>query len=198
MVSLFGAGPATHFRFQGLPPERLEDLPTDYPSTSGIELVETRRNPLGLPQPIYRFVTGEGALRGLPEVGVRPFYGQGLFDYIIRPRVGSRSIGPPSEFLTLWALLFCLSQLARYHPDTWVGALDPDNSTAAVTLEHGMEVALERAPSLIAEALQGPMPAQIHAQLQQWLEDAQAAGAPGGEVAAEPDELDEPDQANAP
>jgi hypothetical protein len=58
--------------------------------------------------------------------------------------------------MTLWALLFCLSELARYYPDTWVGALDPDRSTAAVTLEHGLDIALERAPELIAGALHGP------------------------------------------
>lgn len=49
----------------------------------------------------------------------------------------------------LWALLFCLSELARYYPDTWVSALDPDRSRAAVTLEHGLDVMLERTPRLI-------------------------------------------------
>ena len=30
---------------------------------------------------------------------------------LLRPRVGSEPVGPPSEFLTLYALLFCLSEL---------------------------------------------------------------------------------------
>lgn len=70
----------------------------------------------------------------------------------MRPRVGDAAIGPPSVFLTLWALLFCLSELARYYPNVWVRALDPDRSRAAVTLEHGLDLALEQTPSLINRA----------------------------------------------
>jgi hypothetical protein len=67
--------------------------------------------------------------------------------------------------MTLWALLFCLSELARYYPDTWVGALDPDRSTAAVTFEHGLDIALEQAPALISTALSGPIHALMREEL---------------------------------
>jgi hypothetical protein len=82
----------------------------------------------------------------------------------------------------LWAFLFCLSELARYYPDTWVSALDPDSSVAAVTLEHGLDIALERAPALIAEALRGPMSALIREELrrqrQETLDDAESPAQP--------------------
>jgi hypothetical protein len=80
---------------------------------------------------------------------------------------------PPSEFLTLWALLFCLSELARYYPDTWVYALDPDRSPAAVTIEHGLELALERTPALNSQALDGPIAHLIREDLRR--QGAQAA-----------------------
>lgn len=92
------------------------------------------------------------------EIGDRaPGSSSSSGDLIVRPRVGDAAIGPPTKFLTLWALLFCLSELARYYPDTWVRALDPDSSSAAVTIEHGLDLALELAPSLISEALSGPI-----------------------------------------
>jgi hypothetical protein len=177
--------PATHCRLRvGGAVVSLEQLPDNYPTTEGIEQAGTRRNVLGLEEPIYRFVQSDGSLRPIHEVGLRPFYSDLLStDYLIRPRVGTEPIGPPSEFLSLWALLFCLSGLARYHPDTWVGVLDPDRSIAAVTLEHGLEIALQRAPALIAEALSGPMTALLNEDVRRRIQEATAAAAAdvGGE-----------------
>jgi hypothetical protein len=43
-------------------------------------------------------------------------------------------------------------------PQTAVGgALDPDRSAGAVTLEHGLDLALEQTPGLIGQALRGPI-----------------------------------------
>ncbi len=71
----------------------------------------------------YRFVREDGSVRPLSEVGeAGPDSGLSR-RYVVRPRVGGAAVGPPSEFLTLWALLFCLSELARYYPDVWSVAL---------------------------------------------------------------------------
>lgn len=125
---------------------------------AGIEQDGSRPNPLGADEPVFKFVDEGGDLRPLSKVGVRPFWSQGVgSNFMVRPRVGEEAIPPPSEFLTLWALLFCLSELARYYPDTWVSALDPDRSPVAVSIEHGLELALQRAPALINQALDGPI-----------------------------------------
>jgi hypothetical protein len=105
----------------------------------------------------------------------------------VRPKVGDGNSEPPSEFLTFWALLFCLSELARYYPDTWVGALDPDRSTGAVTLEQCLDIALERAPSLINGALSGPIPELMRQEMRQ--REIEAAKDTGEEV---PEAADEP------
>lgn len=60
---------------------------------------------------------------------------------------------PPSPLLIWWALLFLLSMLARYHPQTWVDALNPDTSRLAVPLERVMGEALEAVPQLVLQAI---------------------------------------------
>jgi hypothetical protein len=134
----------------------LEELPNAYPTMAGIEQDGTRTRSFGPPETVFRFADEDGSLRSLTNVGVRPFWSEGVSGgFVVRPRVGEAAIPPASEFLTLWALLFCLSELARYHPDTWVSALDPDRLPAAVTIEHGLELALDRTPALISQALDG-------------------------------------------
>ena len=60
--------------------------------------------------------------------------------------------------MTLWALLFALSTLARYHPESWVAALNPDLSRIAVPLERGLDAALSAVPLLLLVALRrGPL-----------------------------------------
>jgi hypothetical protein len=163
-----------------------------YPTLLGIEEDGARPNPLtGLRQPIFRFPRADGTLRSLLEVGVRdPGAGQRSLDYLVRPAIGSDTRRePPSEFLTLWALLFCLSELARYYPDTWVAALDPDSSAQAVTLEHGLDVALARVPDLIVDALGGPRALMRDAAIRL---AAEGAGAESAEVEIETGEPEEP------
>lgn len=162
------------------------DLPDSYPTTRGIVQDGVRADVLG-EQPVYKFPREDGSLRTLSEVGTKPFYAErssGM--YIVRPKIGTDPIEPPSQFLTLWALLFGLSELARYYPDTWVSALDADTSIAAVTLEHGLDLALARAPSLIGDALRGPVDALMAEELHRRREDsADTEGAEGGDDTAD-------------
>jgi hypothetical protein len=148
-------------------------LPADYPTTHGIEESGTQTDVLGGTQQIVSFRNDDGGPRPLHDVGRREGGLQGKF--IVRPKVGTEAVGPPSEYLTLWALLFCLSDLARYYPDTWVAALDPDRSVAAVTLEEGLDIALERAPTLIAQALRGPIDELIREEAERLRAEAEAS-----------------------
>jgi hypothetical protein len=175
----------THGMFLLSPPADLDQLPRDYPTTRGIEQDGVRASLFGGDDPLFRFVGEDGAARKLHEVGLVPYWAEGPFgDLLVRPKVGTESIGPPSEFLTMYALLFCLSELARYYPETWVDALDPDRSQAAVTLEHGLEIATDQAPRLINEALSGPIVELFREQLRE--REAEAAAATGDEVPAAP------------
>jgi hypothetical protein len=153
-----------------------------------MEQAGIRANVFGGEEPVYRFPREDGSLRPLHEVGERPFYAEGLSsDLVVRPRIGTGTDAPPSEFLTLWALLWCLSELARYYPDTWVAALDPDRSPAAVTLERGLDIALEQTPRLIGEALGGPISALVQQELERRRQAASAVVDDQGE-ADEPEE----------
>jgi hypothetical protein len=119
------------------------------------QAVETLKAPLM--ETVLRFPRPEGGLRPLSEVGdtVRGASAGPPSHYVVRPRLGSGDGPPPSQLLTLWSLVFGLSNLAWYYPAVWVQALDPDSSRAAITLEHGMEVALAKVPELLAPALSG-------------------------------------------
>jgi hypothetical protein len=172
------------FHLYGLE-RRYEALPEVYPTTRGLEQVDVV--PELLPDaghPVFTFPREDGTLRPLYEVGVVDPDDSRRRQYFVRPRIGANNaVEPPSEFLTLWALMFCLSELARYYPSTWVAALNPDSSVHAVTLEHGLDVALEEAPRLIDQALSGPMDALMHEEIRR-VEAERAAEAetqdPGG------------------
>jgi hypothetical protein len=68
-----------------------------------------------------------------------------------RPAFASGTVLSP--LMTWWALLYALSMVARYEPDTWVGLLDVDSSALAVPLEGVLEDALEVVPHLVLDAL---------------------------------------------
>ncbi len=151
-------------------------MPATYPAIHGIVQDGSRVHVFGGEQPVFKFGREDGTPRPLHEIGtLMPDAVSSFGDRVVRPKVGHDAVGPPSEYLTLYALLFCLSELARYYPDTWVLALDPDQSTAAVTLERGLDVALERAPQAIKAALQGPLPRLLAAELRRLQEEAAAA-----------------------
>ena len=68
------------------------------------------------------------------------------------PRVGEgRDELPP--FLLWWVLIFGLSLLARYEPEAWRAALDPDTSELAVPLEELLDDALSVTPALLSQAV---------------------------------------------
>jgi hypothetical protein len=167
------AGP-THaaIRFSTLDPAEIPGL---YPAAGGMEQHGTTTNLFGGDEPTYRFLDEQGRARPIHEIGVKPYWSEQRLgsDLMLRPKVGE-GMKMPSEFLTLWALLFCLSELARYYPDTWVLALDPDASVAATTLEQGLDLALERAPVLINEALGGPISRLVLDELRAREDEAQA------------------------
>jgi len=166
----------THVALRSAAKLDVDELPAVYPTMTGIQQDGTRTNVFGGHDPLYTFIGDDGRPVPLYEIGERAPGSRVLSgDLIVRPHVGDMAIGPPSDFLTLWALLFCLSELARYYPDTWVQALNPDCSHAAVTLEHGLDLALERTPSLINGALHGPIAQLIREEVRRL--EAEAGGA---------------------
>jgi hypothetical protein len=72
--------------------------------------------------------------------------------YYLRPTLGQDG-GEVSILMTWWAVLLALSSLARYEPARWQAALDVDRSGVAATLEEILDVAQERVPELLFDAL---------------------------------------------
>ena len=62
---------------------------------------------------------------------------------------------PPSILMTWWAILFALSQLARYEPATWTRAIDPDSSSLTVPIEEGLRTAKRSLPRLVYHGITG-------------------------------------------
>jgi hypothetical protein len=168
--------------------ERFRAAIADYPTiaTANVEMAEVAGQ-LGRERTvILRVPDGDGGFRSLGQFADRsPEATRGAPSerrYVVRPRIGTGDGAPPSQLMTLWALLFALSQLARYHPALWVGALNPDSSDIAVDLEHGLDSALELVPDLLVPAVSsGAMPRLIrehraaeqeNARLQEEADDA--------------------------
>jgi hypothetical protein len=60
--------------------------------------------------------------------------------------------------MTWWAILFLLSTLARYEPAGWSTFLDNDRSVIATELQGALDLALDRLPLLLVDALRGNAP----------------------------------------
>lgn len=73
-------------------------------------------------------------------------------NFYLRPSLGKDG-SEVSILMTWWAILLGLSSLARYEPARWQKALDVDHSSAAAALEEVLDVAQDRIPSLLYEAL---------------------------------------------
>lgn len=120
---------------------------------------------------VLTFPNPDGELRPLSDVGdAEPrrtgLAGGGRERYVVRPQIGTGQAAPPSQLMTLWALMYGLSQLARYHPDEWVSALNPDRSPSAVDLEHVLDAGLELVPELLVPAItNGIMPRLVRERL---------------------------------
>jgi hypothetical protein len=66
------------------------------------------------------------------------------------------SLGGTEEphFLGLWwALLLCLSSVARYEPALWTATIDPDQSKLAVPLEQVCDFAIDFVPRILRDTL---------------------------------------------
>ena len=61
----------------------------------------------------------------------------------------------PSILMTWWAVLFALSQLARYEPATWMHTITPDRSALTVPIESALRQAQRTVPRLVLHALTG-------------------------------------------
>lgn len=88
----------------------------------------------------------------------------GKFHTAIRGRISeitTDTSSPPSEvisrhftpLLAWWAVLFALSMLARYQPNTWTACLDIDTSPYAEPLETLLDRALLTGPELLLHAI---------------------------------------------
>jgi hypothetical protein len=60
----------------------------------------------------------------------------------------------PHMLMLWWALLLGLSSFARYEPAAWTAAIDPSSSVLAVSLERVLDIAEDKVPSRILDALQ--------------------------------------------
>jgi hypothetical protein len=158
------------------------DLLAPFPTADGFEVTGERTSLIEWAEPraIVAFPGDDGSFKPLFDVaepvpdGDRALVGR---SYVFRPPVGDSRQPPPAELMTMWALLFNLSQLTRYYPGGWVGALDADESDIAVTLEHGLELALALTPQLISEGLSGP--------IGRWVEEARRRAKAGEAGVAE-------------
>lgn len=72
--------------------------------------------------------------------------------FYLRPTLGLWD-GEISLLMTWWAALLALSSLARYEPSHWRAAIDVDASWDGVALQEILDVALQRVPELLYEAL---------------------------------------------
>jgi hypothetical protein len=72
---------------------------------------------------------------------------------VIRPAIGGRP--GPSILMTWWAVLFGLSQLARYEPAAWTKAISPDHSPLTVPIESALRRCVQIQCRLVMHALTG-------------------------------------------
>jgi hypothetical protein len=165
----------------------LPELLRDYPSMRGVSAeIHALRTAFGEERVlVLSFPDEAGELRSLPDIAEEAPRTTGLVTrgtearYFIRPRIGSGEERPPSQLMTLWALVYAFSQLARYEPELWVAALNPDTSPIAVDLEHALDAALDLVPELLVPAVtNGVMPRLIreHIAEERAEQDAPNAG----------------------
>jgi hypothetical protein len=146
--------------FDGTLDDLVPHLNTHFPTSGGAEIFQPFHG-----QPILPYPTNYGSgFRVWWPIAVDPPTiqdhihllnsiapgGTGFEARWLRPAVGG---APLSSLLSWWALLFGLSMLARYEPAGWATVLDVESSQLAVPLEQLLDVALERVPELIIDAL---------------------------------------------
>ncbi len=134
----------------------LEEL-KHYPGAAGLAL----ERPQGLPMVTAHTSFGTGVRLYWPNKTPNVAGRAQLLDRVapvngdwderwLRPAVAGAAL---TSLMTWWGLLFALSMLARYEPAGWAGALDLDSSRWAAPLIELLDVALQRLPELVLEAL---------------------------------------------
>jgi hypothetical protein len=101
------------------------------------------------PSPINPSDIG-GGTREFVNGRTMPYLGED--DRWVFPALGG-STTPLHPLLAWWAVLYALSMLARYEPDTWTVYLIVDTSPIAVSLETALARALDTCPLLIWQAI---------------------------------------------
>jgi hypothetical protein len=175
------------------PPATALEVFAPFPSADGAEVVGERASLIqGMePYSIVAFRADDDQIRPLREVAEPVENEDGSMlprQFVFRPSLGEQVEAPPSQLMTMWALLFALSQLTRYYPAGWVRALDADESEIAVTLDHGLELVLDVVPRLISQGLSGP--------IDRWIEEIRQQQAAELEEVAPDEEVgrNEPEQ----
>lgn len=117
----------------------------------GKDNIVTQLGPEGI-LPMFRWPTVPTDIRRRARHlnKIAPDY-RGLGTRLLFPGVGDKDALSP--LMLWWALLFGLSSIARYDPETWVAALAVNDSELAVPIEAALDAALEALPELILDAL---------------------------------------------
>lgn len=148
---------ATVIGFADRPEELQAHLEGHFPSAEGVQLMHA-----DLPPQIRPTLTryGSGVKVWWPSSDNLPNHIEHLervapagglpWPRWLRPGVKGVELSP---LMTWWMLLFGLSMLARYAPDVWVHALQYDSSSIAAGLDQLLDLACERVPELVLDAL---------------------------------------------
>jgi hypothetical protein len=130
--------------------EAMEELLSSHGGATGWGIVPNIRYSAGRPCIALAWPIEEEGQRGYKALEtVATVVGERFY---LRPTLGADG-GEITLLMTWWATLFALSSLARYEPGKWRAAIDVDTSSDAVALQEIFDVALERIPELIYEAL---------------------------------------------
>lgn len=86
---------------------------------------------------------------------IRDFAPQMIKDgaYYLQPGLG-RNDDAINPIMVWWLVLFALSSLARYHPASWMAALDPAKSASAVPIEQALREWSQMGPTAILHELE--------------------------------------------
>lgn len=133
----------THLRYLD-DPEYLDQLTRQYPDLGTADLS---------PDPTRRDNDGNQLLMFGPHDSA-PGPRRYRSGRVLMPSVGgqSRTLHP---LLAWWAILFSLSNLARYQPVEWTALLDIDASPVANAIEYLLDVALDSVPEILYDTLRG-------------------------------------------
>ena len=174
--------------------ESIAEALVDYPTAKGVRTDEIERpkwfrgNSRPVTETLLSFPGVDGENQSLYKIGDAIPQPPGSFyqpaRFAVRPRIGTGDEPSPSQLMTLWALVYALSQLARYHPDAWVSALNPDTSRIAVDLEHVLDAALSLVPDLLVPAVSNGLTARLVRESRE-AESAAEVATPSAETAPE-------------